>query len=401
MSPGQPVGQDMPTLESALRSLATNKHTKPLDLLSHAITDPRGHTAADLAPLIQPTTSIADGAPEIRAFAVWGLIVDQIGRIGPSSESRLRSALIAAFRLPHPLGAPEQWSATIGDRFHQLLDVPRVFTNPKPRTTAPVHKFWRQALVEKLVPALGARLAELARDGSGWQRYITIGSRSGQAQPSDNGYRAPSKGAQPLFVDLFVTTVFLQGKVVRRRITERLVTAAEDHVDGYLATALAGPVDDKGSLPVRSLWGCRVEHRSATGIGGSPLTRLVFTRSLRRGERHFFASEAIDESASKERVGINVMVDHHGIAAGQVANGCVPVSGLTIRVVFDERHVPNACWWHAEQTEREQRIRPADGDARLLTPVGNTLQHTFAARCQPRESYGISFDWGERRAATY
>src|SRR5581483_1306960 len=105
-----------PTLESALRRLVTNKHPKPLDLLSHAIADPHGHTAMDLAPLIRPTMSV-EGSPEIRVSALWGLIVDQIGRIGPSSESRLRSALIAAFRLPHPLGSPERWSPTIGDRF--------------------------------------------------------------------------------------------------------------------------------------------------------------------------------------------------------------------------------------------------------------------------------------------
>lgn len=401
MPPDQPVEREVPTLESALRKLATNKHTKPLDLLSHAIADPHGHTAEDLAPLIRPTASIDGGTPETRAFAVWGLIIDQIGRIGPSSESRLRSALIAAFRLPHPLGSPEQWSTTIGDRFQQLLGVPRVFTDPKPGTTAPVHKMWRQALVGKLVPGLELRLAELAKDGFGWQRYVGIGTGAGEVAANGNGYRAPSKGAQPLFVDLFVTTVFLQGRVVRRRITERLVTAAEDHVDGYLAAALAGPTDNKEDLPVRSLWGCRVEHRSAAWSDGIPLTRLVFPRSLRHGERHYFASEAIDESLSKERIGINVLVDHHGIAAGQVANGCVPVSGLTIRVVFDERYIPNACWWHGEQTPREQQIRPPDGDVRLLIPVGNTLQHTFTARCQPRETYGIQFDWGEQKIAQH
>jgi hypothetical protein len=388
-------GMMPPTLESALRRLATNKHTKPLDLLSHAIADPHGHTAADLAPLIRPTVSIDGGTAEIRAFAVWGLIIDQIGRIGPSSESRLRSVLVAAFRLPHPLGSPEQWSTNIGDRFRQVLDVPRVFSDPKPSTTAPVHKLWRQALVGKLVPALEIRLAELAKDGPGWHPYVLIGSGADQATANGNGYRTPSEGAQPVFVDLFVTTVFLQGRVARRRITERLVTAAEDHVDSYLATALAGPTDDKEDLPVRSLWGCRVERRSTAWSGGVLLTRLVFPRPLRHGERHYFASEAIDASLSEERVGVNVLVDHHGVAPGQVANGCVPVSGLTIRVVFDERYIPEACWWHAEQTPREQQIRPPDGHARLLTPVGNTLQHTFTARCQPRETYGISFDWGK------
>lgn len=388
------VVQGAPTLESALRQLATNKHTKPLDSLNHATADPESHTAAHLAPLIQPTMSMAGGTPEIRAFAIWGLIVDLINRTGPSSESRLRSVLIAAFRLPHPRGAPEQWKTAIGDRFGQLLDIPGVFTDPRPKTTAPMHKLWRQALVEKLVPALGQRLAVLAEDGSGWRPYIDLGIGAGQANEVGNGYRPPSKGAQPIFVDLFVTTVFMQGRVARRRITERLVTAAEDHVVGYLASAMAGPPGDKERLPVRSLWGCRVASGNSGRSGGSSLTFLQFPRPLRRGEKHYFASEALDTDPIMTRSGVNVGVDHYGIAPGRVVNGWVPVSGLTIRIVFDEKFIPDACWWHSEQTERERDIRPPDGDERFLTVVGNTLQHTFPGRCHPREWYGISFDWG-------
>ena len=388
------VVQGAPTLESALRQLATNKHTKPLDSLNHAIVDPESHTAAHLAPLIQPTMSMGDATPEIRAYAIWGLIVDLINRTGPSSESRLRSVLIAAFRLPHPRGAPEPWKTAIGERFGQLLDIPGIFTDPRPRTTAPMHKLWRQALVEKLVPALRQRLAELVVDGSGWRPYIDRGIGADQANEAGNGYRAPSKGAQPIFVDLFVTTVFMQRRVAHRRITERLVTAAEDQVHGYLARALAGPEGAKDKLPVRSLWGCRVVTGTAARSGGSPLTFLQFPRPLRRGEKHYFASEAVDMDPSMTRLSVNVSVDHYGIAPGRVVNGWVPVSGLTIRIVFDENFVPDACWWYAEQTQREREIRPPAGDARLLTVVGKTLQYTFPGRCHPRESYGISFDWG-------
>jgi hypothetical protein len=73
----------------------------------------------------------------------------------------------------------------------------------------------------------------------------------------------------------------------------------------------------------------------------------------------------------------------------------VPISGLTIRVMFDNDHLPEACWWYAEQTERERRQRPPDGDHHLLTIVSNTVEHTFTEKCQPRENYGISFLWPE------
>ena len=74
--------------------------------------------------------------------------------------------------------------------------------------------------------------------------------------------------------------------------------------------------------------------------------------------------------------------------------GRLPVSGLTIRVRFDDGHLPDAVWWYAELNERERYDRPPPGDRRLLTITGNDVQHTFNEQvCQPRESYGLAFGW--------
>jgi hypothetical protein len=209
------------------------------------------------------------------------------------------------------------------------------------------------------------------------------------------GYRSPSAGAQPVFLDLFVTTVFMKGRSVYRRIIERLVTAQADDLDSYMARALLGSVDDSTNTPVRALWGCETAPVVASRPGEPILTRLRFPRKLRRGEKHYFCSEATDENITIQRLWVNIEVDHHGIAPGQRMYGFVPISGLTIRILFDGDHLPEACWWYAEQTERERRQQPPDGDPRLLTIVSNTVEHTFTEKCQPRENYGISFLWPE------
>jgi hypothetical protein len=91
---------------------------------------------------------------------------------------------------------------------------------------------------------------------------------------------------------------------------------------------------------------------------------------------------------------IDVDIDHHGIARGELMlGGKFPVGGLTIRVRFQEGHLPDAVWWYAEMNERERLDRPPVGDGRLLTISGHDVQHTFEQHCQPRESYGLSFAW--------
>ena len=162
-----------------------------------------------------------------------------------------------------------------------------------------------------------------------------------------------------------------------------------------MATALAGSARDFDltDVPVRALWGCRAEPPVASRAGEPILTRLRFPEVLRRGEKHYFSSETVNENRPEERIWVNVEVDHHGIAPGQLIHGCVPVGGLTIRIRFDETCLPEAVWWYSEATERERRERPPEGDPRLLPIVGASVEHTFTGKCHPRENYGVSLLW--------
>jgi hypothetical protein len=207
--------------------------------------------------------------------------------------------------------------------------------------------------------------------------------------------RSPSEFAQPVYMELFITTVFMRGRTVYRRITERAVRAMEDRVDGYMARALAGSALDSSltDIPVRPLWGCRTETPVVSHPGENGLTKLIFPTTLRRDGTHYFSSEAVNETLTEERLGVNVEVDHHGIAPGRLGDHDIPVSGLTIRVRFDEGNLPETTWWYAEQTERERRRRPPDGDPRLLDVVGGSISYTFLKQCFPRENYGVSFQW--------
>lgn len=148
-------------------------------------------------------------------------------------------------------------------------------------------------------------------------------------------------------------------------------------------------------VPVQALWGCTAEFIEPAHPRRPAVTRLRFPTPLREGERAHFASEIIDENIHEERQWIDVDVDHHGIARGEVAyGGLVPISGLTIRVRFDQGHIPEAVWWYAELNENERYDRPSVDDPRMLKINGQDLQYTFTeGPCQPRESYGLAFGW--------
>lgn len=391
-------------VESALRWLATQRDAKPFNLLVHALNEPASTSGSILQPLVEPTRSLPNASTETRALAAWGLIVHLVNRVGSSDDSRWRIALVAAFRLPRRAEITEPWKSTLGGRFDQLMVLRGIFGDPAPTTTTPMHQAWNRAVTTALVPALEGRLATLATDGTDWPKFVTIGRQTQdvlarQPAPGDlpdqtAGYRRPALGAQPVFLELFVTTVFMKKRTVYRRITERVVTAQADNVEGYLARALAGTTPETmADLPVRALWGCRAEPLPGPPRGGAILTRLRFPSPLRRGQKHYFSSEAVNESLTGERLWVNVEVDHHGIAPGQLLHGCVPISGLTIRIRFDGDHVPEAAWWYAEANERLREERPPDGDKRLLRIVENSVEHTFSQKCQPRENYGVSFWW--------
>ncbi|SEF37655.1 hypothetical protein SAMN05421837_1156 [Amycolatopsis pretoriensis] len=356
-------------VEAALRWLARRKDGEPLHFFLDAIENPAGEPAAVLRCLVSPTASLA---PELRAYAVWGLLVDEIG---VAANSRRRHTLMAAFRIP-PAPGGTAWKATLGDRFRQLMLLPGVFGDPPPTTPTPMHQAWKLSLAP-LAASLGEKLAA----GPDWPAYISIGRAA--AEVATWRARAASQGAQPVFIERMLITAVMHRRTIRRRITERDIIACEDGVDGYDTHAAIGWEHDPEDLPVTALWGCRVVASPWVNRGDPIQARLRFRRTLRKGERYTFVSEALDGQLDEERRWLNVDIDHHGIEPG----------GLTIQLSFDAKHLPEACWWYAEQLEFERTRKPPDGDPHLI-PVGDGfVRHTFADGCHPRESYGIAFRW--------
>ncbi|GAB2573209.1 hypothetical protein [Kribbella endophytica] len=388
------------SLEDALRWLATHSEDRPLHLLRYAIESPASEAGHALKLLVDPTAAIKAATSLNRAEAVWGLIVSEAQQVGPSANAKERNALSAAFRLPRRAEIHEPWEATLGARFGQLKNLREVFAHQGSLT--PMTRAWTRGL-KLLVPRVSSGLATLADGSDEWLSYVeltrtiedeVLRREDPNLDPNDLGVglKAPTEGAQPVFLELFVTTIFMKQRAAYRRITERLITSQADNLDGYTAAALVGWTGDQATIPVKALWGCRAE-RIAAPPGEPAMTKLAFPRPLMRDERHFFSSEAFEADLHEERRWINVEIDHHGIAPGRLLHGEIPVSGLTIRVRFDPDFLPAACWWYAEQTERQRRVRPPEGDSRLLAIIDGSVQHTFTQRCHPRENYGVSIAW--------
>lgn len=398
---------DSAALEAALRWLATRREGTPLRFLRYAIEDPTSKSALALGCLVEPTASLPVATPESRALAVWGLIVDEIEKLGSAEDSRRRSTLTAAFRLSRVPDGETAWKSTLDDRFRQLIRLPGVFGDPAPTTTTPMHKAWRRA-VDKLTDCVVRKMDLLRCDDGQWQNYVEIGWRSVK-QPSrarsvggssglGSGHGAPPAGVQPVFLERMVVRVVMHRQMVWRRTTERDVIACEDGVDVYDALASTGWTADLSKLPVKAIWACRLVVRPAAQPGDPTVARLRFRKVLRRGDRYHFVSESWDDHLENWHRWINVDVDHHGIAPGIVDEAGWPVAGLTIQVTFDHHCLPEACWWYTEQADLERLKPPPSGDPRLL-PVGDGfVEHTFTEACHPRGSYGIAFEWPQERA---
>jgi hypothetical protein len=389
-------------VENALRWMATRKTAGPLELMLNAFEDPSGDSAKELGALIERVHWPPSRPMQDRALALWGLLVHLIGRVGTGVDSRRRNALMAAFRLPRRPEIAQPWARTLKARFEQLKALERVYGSPAPATTTPMHKAWNLAVRSNLAPQLASRLAELGRDDDEWARYEATARQAEGPVTGDGdsardhgdlyrGFRPPADGAQPVFVHLFVTNVFMRGRTVYRRITERLVAAREPGVDGYMARALAGTDTNHTRVPVTPLYGCTADL-VASPPGEPVMTKLRFPKALQLNELHHFSSETINEE-QQDRLWVNVEVDHYGIAPGKLHLGHVPVSGLTIRIRFDDAYLPEACWSYAEQSERQRRVQPPPGDPRWLKLEGNTVCCTFMYRCQPLGHYGVSIGW--------
>jgi hypothetical protein len=324
-----------------------------------------------------PSSMPSGTRTEERANALWRLVQRELALIELPDE---RTALRAALHLDPANRAPSidarlAFARDRGDFGYQR--------SGKHHGYDALRRWWSDG-VRELGERIHERLDYLHNHPRDWHEYFTNGPQ----------FRRPSPGAQPVFAELFVTTVFMRGRFVGRRITERLITAREDDVRHYTARALPEMDDASASVPVRALWGCRAE-RLPSAPGEPILTRLWFPHPLNRGDRHFFASEAIAGNLDSERRAINVEVDHYGIAPGVRLHDNMPISGLTIRIVFDEAALPEAVWHYSNMSERERYVRPvAEGDDRWLkvSPLGQA-EHTFAEACQPLANYGVSIAW--------
>ena len=125
-----------------------------------------------------------------------------------------------------------------------------------------------------------------------------------------------------------------------------------------------------------------------------PVTRLCFPKPLQFGEQAHFMSETVQPGdADDPRGWADVNVDSYGIVAGELHDSGVPSSGLTIRVKFDDDALPAVAWWYAEMTEQERNLVPLAASPRRLEVVDGSVSKTFEKPCQPREHYGIAFNW--------
>lgn len=322
----------------------------------------------------------------LRARAIWAVVQDELDRLGRPEGERRRTALTAALHLD-----PHNTLTSIMGR----LDFAReqghfgVRSPGQRHGDDALHKWWGTG-VRLLAGEVAQRLSFLADHPEQWQEYLEPGT-GGDAPP----LRAPRENAQPFFVEFFLTTVFMRGRVVERRITERIVTARGPAI-GYLARGFGvGDTLKRRYVPIRALWGCTARPHSDTEQETG--TDLVFPKPLLEGQKAHFASEVEPGGLVKEeRNWINVDVDHHGIARGSCSHdGLLPTGGLTIRVRFDDECLPEAAWWYAELSDSSHRYnRPAEGDKRLLPIVGGSVQKTFTeGPCHPGEDYGIGFWW--------
>jgi hypothetical protein len=386
-------------MEIALRHLGGRRHGDLVELLEYAIKRPDDRSGKILAPLTSSTSTLAEWTPLERAQAVWRIIEEGIAdpQVSAGAHDRVRRVLQAAFRLPDD-DVREAWGSSLTERFKQLRVLRSVFGEAT--TTQPMEISWKHG-VQRLAERVRERLDEL-RSPDDWAHYRsgpllitgTGRSRAGRRGPgSPVVFRPPSEGAQKLLINFLVVTVTMGGRVPIRRVSERIITAQEDGLAFYTTHAFSSEsmIQSRSYVPTRALWGCRAEQVIQNGL---QLTRLWFPRPLRAGERAHFVTEAAHEPDEGDQVGwANVEVDHYGIDPGRVHDDVLPVSGLTIRIGFDDRLLPAAAWWYAEQNEQERYSEPPIGSLRRLDISHGNVVKTFEQPCQPRENYGIAYRW--------
>lgn len=396
---GVPSTVEPASIEVGLRHLGARRYGSVVEALEQAIRRPEGQTGTILTSLAAPTAVVGDWAPADRAQALWNLIREGIvqPQVGPS-ESRRRRALQAAFRVPD--AEVGEWRGSLTDRFKQLRTAGPPFGEVT--STQPMEIAWKRG-VGRLAEYVAEQLTEMSTPED-WARYkpgppavanqVGVGNGHRLASNVPSAFREPSEGAQKLLVNLLVVTVVMEGKARIRRISERLITSQDPAgLRWYTSRAFSSAklAQARTYVPARALWGCRAEDVTEDEV---PVTRLRFPKPLRVGEQAHFVSETVQPGDADDLRGwADVNVDSYGIVAGGSHEGGVPSSGLTIRVKFDDDVLPAAVWWYAEMTEQERNLVPPAASPRRLEVVDGCVSKTFERPCQPREHYGIAFNW--------
>lgn len=247
----KPDGDPSPR-EAGLRWLAATPHDRVEATLQHAFQELHRPTnsskkSVGLRALVNGVTATMPGGKmgDQRAKALWRLIQDEVRHVAVGDE---RTALTAALHLD-----PSNRAPSIDKRLLFARDRGDFGTQPsgKPHGYDAIRHWWG-AGARLLGDAVEERLDYLSAHPTDWLDYFNE-----VEQPT---YRSPSPGAQPIFADLFVTTVFMRGRFVHRRITERVITAQRDGVEYYTARALPENVDLTTALPVHPILGCTAER---------------------------------------------------------------------------------------------------------------------------------------------
>jgi hypothetical protein len=267
--------------EAGLRWLAQSTATAELDL-QHVLQQPgdpsksvRQMQAMRALVAGMQTSMPLSTTSEQRARALWRLIQDEIDRIGLPHGQRRRAALRAALHLD-----PDNDAPTIDQRLIYARDAGQFGQKASGRQHGyDALRMWWGWGVRMLGIAIDERLDFLSDYPVEWQAYVD------EISHGLDSFRTPSRQAQQVFMDFFLTTVFMKGRSVYRRITERLLTAQVDGLEHYVVRGFnVGDTLRRVYVPVRPLWGCQISLNPVSQpTGGRSSTRLRFPRSLRRG----------------------------------------------------------------------------------------------------------------------
>jgi hypothetical protein len=195
----------------------------------------------------------------------------------------------------------------------------------------------------------------------------------------------PPSGYQPVTFDRMIVTHHLRGQVVVESVSERWITAEEDGLSRYVVRAYArNDPPKRPNLEIQPLLNCRLGpvRRVEFGDGTeAQLAEMLFPKTLRRGEKLFFATRVIAEEPGPTH-SREVQVTTHG------------VKNLIMRVQFDHSiPLPKRAWYFAEIPDLDRLIPPEDGDTRYVENSEVGFVEREFGRGVATAKYGLAWQW--------